>query len=287
MQQSKIGNQLYLFSVSYPFLASLAPAIASGPVNYFANFFRHLIRGRLSSPAESRQNDFMDKVAEMSSSLPSPEFKNLGITEMTVLAQVIGPLLAGYDALATTMSFLAYYLASDPEKQDKVRAEIDAVFEAHDGTIKYEHLNELEYLSACVKETLRLAPPFIRPERICTKDWEYNGLKIKKGCVVMMPAWAANRNPECFTNPDDFEPERFLEEQTGISQYGFTTFGHGPRNCIGAKFSTEALKLVLCHLLRNFNFQLRPDTKIVYRPGVVFLLQYEPLFLDVVRRDLS
>ncbi|CAG7728212.1 unnamed protein product [Allacma fusca] len=274
---------LYTLSFSFPFLSALAPTLAPDNIHYFANMFRKLIKVR--SEDSIKNNDFMDKIVDMMHKLPTDEFKKLNVSEATVIAQALGPLMAGYDAIAAVSVFLSYYAARDPQVQQRITQEVDDHFEKY-GEFRHENLGELAYLHACVKETLRLVPSFIRPERICTKDWEYNGLRIPAGVVVMIPAWGANRNPEYFPDPEKFDPERFMDEQsTGLSQYAFSTFGHGPRNCIGLKFAYDALKLSLCHVFRKFQFELRPDTEVKYKTGVLFLMQYYPILLDVVRRE--
>jgi cytochrome P450 family 3 subfamily A len=251
-------------------------------VNFLADFFRNARKVRLAEAF--RQNDFMDKFVDMMDKLNTEEFNRLKITEDIVLGQIVVPLLAGYDAIATAFSFLSYYAATEPGVQQRIQEEVDSYFQRHE-EFKYENIGELEYLNACVLETLRLVPSFIRPERICTKDWEYNWLRIPKGCIVMIPAWAANRNPEVYSDPEKFYPDRFLgDDGKNLNPYGFSTFGHGPRNCIGRKFAIDAIKIVLFHVFRKFRFEAREDTRVTYKTGKVILAQTNPIYLDVLLR---
>ena len=54
-----------------------------------------------------------------------------------------------------TTAFLLYFLAKKPEKQEKLRDEILSIVGSKDSRVTPKALNELRYLKACVKETLR------------------------------------------------------------------------------------------------------------------------------------
>jgi len=145
----------------------------------------------------------------------------------------------------------------------------------------------------CFQETLRLYPAEIRPERYCAKDWSYpeKGLRVPKGVSVLIPAWAINRHPDYYEDPDEFKPERYMSENAsegdkGVNnQYAFTTFGHGHRNCIGIRYTYSSLRIVLFHLFRHFQFQFSPETELKFKPGIVMLLQFFPLYMKVVKRS--
>lgn len=230
--------------------------------------------------------------------IPSQEFKQLGITKTTVVAQAINFFLGGYDTSATTLSHLLLALANKPDIQEKMHTELlealarrrqsDKGVEKDQPEIDHELIqdSEIPYITSCINESLRLAPPLGRPERICTKDWDYKGISIKKGTVVMLAAWAANRNPMVYSDrPEEFVPERFLPENKGkLDPYGFSSFGFGPRNCIGMRFAYENLKLFTCNLVKNFRVEKRADTSMNYKPGTTVLLGFGSLYLDLVQR---
>ena len=66
-------------------------------------------------------------------------------------------------------------------------------------------------------------------QRTCTKDYPVPGtdFTIPKGLMVNVPA-----PPGCFKNQDQFDPDNWNPENNP-NKFGFTGFGHGPRNCIG------------------------------------------------------
>ena len=235
------------------------------------------------------QNDMVYVFSELYEKTKTPEFQQLGVTEKTAVAQSLIFLFAGFDTIATTMTMLCYQLAMNPDKQEKLAEEIDGFWADSDsGKIDYDKLGELPYLSACISETLRITPPFVRSERVCEKDWKHeeSGLVIKKGTVVMIPAHAIHNNEKYWPEPEKFIPERFLpENKDNINQYAYLPFGAGPRNCMGTRFAKQEMVLVMGKVLKEFRIEKTPETKVVYKPGRPFLVQYQPLVLQFCRRN--
>lgn len=57
---------------------------------------------------------------------------------------------------------------------------------------------------------------------------------MDKGTVVMIPLYPIHRDPENYTEPEVFDPERFNEEnKRNIKPFTYIPFGAGPRNCVG------------------------------------------------------
>jgi len=180
------------------------------------------------------------------------------------------------------------FILQNPEIEKKLYQEVDQVYKQHNGRIQHEALVELPYLLACLNETLRFFPYFSRTERVCTKDWkndEFN-LEIKKDVTVIIPIWASNRNPKYFPEPEKFDPDRFLPvNKDKLHPYAFTSFGHGPRNCIGQRFSLDSMLLLNLFLLRTFKFHLRSDSKPVHVPAGPFFAPHLPFYFDITLRN--
>ncbi|CAL8116993.1 unnamed protein product [Orchesella dallaii] len=288
-------NLLYSLSPSFPFLSRFAPAFNDEPSKLIESTFRQVIESRKQQTASggpTNSKDFLDVLVNLWGRIDSEEFKAHGITENTIIAQAVNMFLGGYETQATVLCHLLFYLADNPEIQEKMHVELMSALKKKgpggSGGVDHDLIQESEipYITACIMESLRLAPPLIRPERICTKDWNHKGISIKKGTPVMIATWAANRNPEIYPDePEAFKPERFLpENKAGLEPYAFTAFGFGPRNCIGMRFAYENLKLFTCNLVKSFKVEKRPDTQMKYKTGVMFLIGFNPLYFDLVKR---
>jgi cytochrome P450 family 3 subfamily A len=152
---------------------------------------------------------------------------------MEILAQAILFLLAGYETTASTLTLITYNLACHPEIQEKLIEEVDKCIERHGG-VNYESVFDNEYLDMVIEETMRMYPPATRIDRVCSKDFEFEGIKIPKGQLVTIPIWAIHHDPEIYPDPYKFDPERFNQEnKTKRVNEAFIPFGNGPRSCIG------------------------------------------------------
>ncbi|MFE4461119.1 cytochrome P450, partial [Nocardia tengchongensis] len=73
---------------------------------------------------------------------------------------------------------------------------------------------------------------------------------LPRGQHVLVSIRLMHDNPELFTNPRDFDPDRFLDARPGT--FNWIPFGGGARRCIGAAFATMEMNVVLRVLLRDF-----------------------------------
>jgi len=215
---------------TFPLLRKFMPAAIfdTDAVKKFSIIFKKMMEERRKSG--EKKNDVVDMCVEWADKLDTPQMKKEGITELTIMCQALVFFFAGQDQISTLVATTLYHVATNPEIAKKAYAEVDAVFKKHNGIIEHENISELVYLNACISESRRLYPFFYRTERECTKEWrndKYN-LTIKKGTLVQLPIWAANRNPEYNEDPDKYDPERWMpENKDKINVYSSTSFGFG------------------------------------------------------------
>jgi cytochrome P450 len=112
-----------------------------------------------------------------------------------------------------------------------------------------ERLGEDEYLEAVVKESLRLRPIIPLVARRLQEPTEIGGHLLPAGVTVTPSIWLMHRRPDIYPNPDEFRPERFLEEPAGT--YTWIPFGGGVRRCLGASFAMFEMKQVLAAIADN------------------------------------
>lgn len=106
-----------------------------------------------------------------------------------------------------------------------------------------------------IDESLRLNPPVSRFDREANKDFEFEGLKVKKGQVFEIPTYPLHHDPDIYPNPDVFDPERFSDENKKTrDSAAFIPFGIGPRSCIGMRFALIEIKLFLSSILLKYRF---------------------------------
>nr|APA31878.1 cytochrome p450 01657 [Brachionus plicatilis] len=219
------------------------------------DFIQNVLDHEKNNSFETIIKDFENQHGESKLYKWNTELKKT-LTNKEILSQSILFLLAGYETTAQTLCYVAYNLAMNPVYQQKLCQEIDTVLERHDGKISYDSVNEMSYMDNVVDESLRLFPPAVRLDRVANEDYEYNGMKIKKGMVWSVPIWALHHDPEIYPNPYEFRPDRFNDQEKKTrDNLAFLAFGAGPRNCIGMRFALIEIKLLLTLILSKFNFE--------------------------------
>ena len=166
--------------------------------------------------------------------------------------------IAGTDTSAATLVWAMTGLMKNPKVMKNVQEEVKNL--KGDKPFIYEDdLQNLPYLKAVVKETMRLHPavPLLVPrETIQTSHIE--GYEIPKKTLVHVNAWAIGRDPEAWDSPEEFKPQRFLESEVDFKGQDFqlVPFGAGRRGCPGIYMGAVTVELALANLLCLFDWEL-------------------------------
>uniref|UniRef100_A0A665TZI7 Cytochrome P450 3A n=1 Tax=Echeneis naucrates TaxID=173247 RepID=A0A665TZI7_ECHNA len=208
------------------------------------------------------------------------------LSDHEILSQAMIFLFAGYETSSSSLTFLAYNLATNPHTMKRLQEEIDSTF-SNKAPIEYQALMQMEYLDSVINESLRLYPIAQRLERVAKETVEINGIVIPKDMVVMVPVWPLQRDPQLWPEPELFKPERFSKENKGsIDPYTYMPFGAGPRNCIGMRFALVMMKLALVEILQRYSFAACKETEIPLELDIQGLLAPKrPIKLKLVPRS--
>lgn len=152
-------------------------------------------------------------------------------------------LAAGHETTAGTLAFLFYDLIEHPEAMKAAVAEVDKVL----GTepIGPVHLTRLPYITAVVRETLRLHPPVPGATVTSQVDEVVGGYKIHAKDPLAALYVNMHRDQEIYSDPHSFVPERMLDENfQKLPQTAWKPFGNGSRACIGMSLPTQIATIV-------------------------------------------
>ncbi|KAI8786732.1 cytochrome P450 3A7 [Biomphalaria glabrata] len=228
-------------------------------MEYFAKVVDQLIDVRKKEGLDGTVNDFLDLLMNAETEEGQSSGKDLTRSEMH--GQAIVFILAGYDTVATVLSFTLFFLAMHPECCQKAQAEVDA--KCGKEFPDYDKVQTLTYLDMCINEAIRLVPPGIFLNRKCVQDTDIQGVHFPKDMIVVIPVYAFHTDPDLFPEPEKFDPERFdPENKTTRHQYAHLPFGQGPRNCIGMRLALLELKMVMAAILQKLTPV--PCSKTVY-----------------------
>ena len=81
-----------------------------------------------------------------------------GLSDDEIAAQSIGFLQAGSDTTSVTLSLTCFFIAANPEVQEKLHQEVDSMCPEDEEIPSYDTVRELPYLDMVIAETLRLHP---------------------------------------------------------------------------------------------------------------------------------
>ncbi|KAH6897904.1 cytochrome P450 98A3 [Coprinopsis sp. MPI-PUGE-AT-0042] len=171
--------------------------------------------------------------------------------------------IAGSDTSIALGLGLFAALAMHPEVQLKAAAEIDRVV-GHERLPQLGDLDQLPYIRAILKELTRwhIISPVAIPH-LSRNDDEYKGYFIPKGTLIMPNSWAILNDPNIFTNPRHFNPDRYLDPEgnlnTKILDPETVAFGYGRRICPGRHLSNESTALMIACLLAVFEVKPMED----------------------------
>lgn len=167
-------------------------------------------------------------------------------------------LLAGHETTANALSWTLSLLARHPETQRRLHAELDDVL--GDGRVTLDDLPRLVWTTAVFNEAMRLYPPAWMMARRLLADRAICGYELAAGSVLILSPYVVHRDPRWWPNPEDFRPERWLDETAvdpageGRPRYAYFPFGGGARQCIGNSFAQLEGVVLLAERCRPWSF---------------------------------
>ncbi|KAI8982296.1 cytochrome P450 [Mycotypha africana] len=175
--------------------------------------------------------------------------------------------LAGHDTTSNTLSFVIYYLAKNPEIQQRAREEAEEILGKGPGDVlpTLEQTKAATYIDHVMKETLRINGPVTQIFRTSTEDTVLSGQFIPKKTEIVVDIFNIQHSEKVWKDADEFNPDRFAEGGEGdlATREGLAwlPFGGGARQCIGINFSLTEQRVFLLMLLRKFTWSLPENSK--------------------------
>ncbi|KAF5777376.1 putative cytochrome P450 [Helianthus annuus] len=167
--------------------------------------------------------------------------------------------VAATDTTTVTLTWALALLVNNPLVLKKAQQELEN-YVGRDRKVEESDMNNLVYLQAIIKETMRLYPAAaLSVPHESTEDCIVGGHTVPKGTRLFVNIWKIHHDPQIWTDPFEFRPERFLTTKKEINVKGqhfeLIPFGSGRRICPGISFAFEAMQLILASLIHGFEFQ--------------------------------
>ncbi|KAF4617028.1 hypothetical protein G7Y89_g15121 [Cudoniella acicularis] len=170
---------------------------------------------------------------------------------------------AGSETTAAGTTSCVYQLLKHPGVYRKVVEEIQGMF-AKESDITFESVEKLDYLNACVDESLRLYPPIpiFNPRVGAPEGTMVLGIPCKDDISLGLHHWSVYHCSRNFNNPDVFDPSRWLGNPVYETDRrgSLHPFGIGSRVCIGKHLALAQVRVMISRLLFNFDIELLPES---------------------------
>ncbi|KAK3322908.1 cytochrome P450 [Apodospora peruviana] len=169
---------------------------------------------------------------------------------------------AASDTLGNALTVATAHVLSHDEIEARLRKELGDRYPDPTTRMRFTELEKLPYLTAVIKEGLRLAYGVIGrlPRRVGKGGLSLQGHFLPEGTTASMSTWMMHRNPDAFPNPDQFDPARWLDPDPEVVRARdkcLVPFSRGQRMCVGIHLAYCMLYLTLANMFRRFD-NLKP-----------------------------
>uniref|UniRef100_H3DE36 Cytochrome P450 family 27 subfamily A member 3 n=1 Tax=Tetraodon nigroviridis TaxID=99883 RepID=H3DE36_TETNG len=262
-------TQKFIFSVGEMF--RLSPLVVLFPKYMwpYLPFWKQFVQAwdYLFKVAEELVHKKMEEIqnkVDLQQSVEGAYLTHLLLSEKMSVTEILGSitelLLAGVDTTSNTISWSLYQLAQNPDVQERLYQEVSAVCPG-DQLPNSDHIAQMPYLKAVIRETLRLYPVVPGNARVTVDNEIMVGdYLFPKQTLFHLCHYCVSHDESVFLNSHAFQPERWLrgtEEKSKQHPFGSVPFGFGVRACLGRRVAELEMYLLLSRLIRRF--EVRPD----------------------------
>ncbi|KAF8780048.1 hypothetical protein HU200_002016 [Digitaria exilis] len=218
---------------------------------------------RRSAPQRGdEESDFIDVLLSI-----QEEYK---LTRDHIKAQLEIMFEAGTDTSFIVLEYAMIKLMQNPDVMAKLQTRMRMTILKGKEMVTEDDLNanDMDFLKAVIKETLRLhAPAPLLAPHLSMADCDIEGYTIPSGTRVIVNAWALARDPSQWERAEEFMPERFMKDGSAFAidyrgnYLTYLPFGTGRRICPGISFAISGIEIMLANLVYHFNWALPPESK--------------------------
>ncbi|KAJ4712564.1 putative Cytochrome P450 [Melia azedarach] len=199
-----------------------------------------------------------------------------GHGEEVVRDMVISFIMAGRDTTSAAMTWLFWLLSQNESTEKLIVKEVESVLNNGERPLDYESLKEMNFLKACLCESMRLYPPVAWDSKhAAVNDVLPDGTPVGKGDRVTYIPYGMGRM-EALWGEDrlEFKPERWFdvvgEENRAVlksvNPFKFPVFQAGPRVCLGKEMAFIQMKYVVGSILKRFEIKPVCEKRPVFVP---------------------
>ncbi|KAF8067760.1 cytochrome P450 [Lyophyllum atratum] len=206
--------------------------------------------------------------AESSKGQETPSRSDLS-DEALVLLQ------AGSDTVGHTCIMGTFHALSDERVLANLVRELKEAWPEKESYVGLAVLEKLPYLTAFIKESLRISHGVITPlGRVVHEEMNIAGYPVPPGTVVSTGSTFMHHNTSVFPDPKRFDPERWLNvkgDKLRELENHFVPFSRGPRMCLGFNLAWCELYLIFANVFRKLDLVRYETTEDDFRFKEIFV----------------
>nr|WCR39969.1 ferruginol synthase CYP1 [Scutellaria baicalensis] len=211
---------------------------------------------RKASPNSPKKKDLLEELVDVLEQKAEYQLNTKHITHL-----LLDLFVGGSETTTTSVEWIMSELLVNPDKLGKLKHELKSVV-GETRQVEESDIPRLPYFEAVLKEVFRLHPPgpLLLPRK-AEHDVQVGDYTIPQGTQILVNVWAMGRDPTIWTNPEAFEPERFLVNKIDYKGQDFQLipFGSGRRICPGLTFANRMLPMTVATLIHNFEWRLEVE----------------------------
>lgn len=204
--------------------------------------------------------------------LDARDDENQALSHDDVRDETLTLILSGHETTANVMTWALAYLRDRDDLWDVVNHEADTYMPEGQPPALRQVL-QAPMTKAIFAEALRLAPPVWVSPRRAIEDVEVDGIAIPKGAHVIISQYASHRNTEFFPDPEEFRPERWVDDlESRLPRGAYFPFLAGTRKCLGDQFALLEAHIIVMEMARSKRPRAiasslpRPEPRATFRP---------------------
>ncbi|XP_039060501.1 cytochrome P450 78A9-like [Hibiscus syriacus] len=183
------------------------------------------------------------------------------LSDSDMIAVLWEMIFRGTDTVAVLIEWILARIVLHPDVQQRVHDELDRVV-GRSRAVDESDVTKLIYLTAVIKEVLRLHPPgpLLSWARLAITDATIDGYDVPKGTMAMVNMWAIARDPQEWEDPLEFMPHRFVTKEGEVefsvlgSDLRLAPFGSGRRTCPGKNLGLTTVSFWVATLVRELQW---------------------------------
>ncbi|XP_057428831.1 6,7,8-trihydroxycoumarin synthase-like [Lotus japonicus] len=181
----------------------------------------------------------------------------IDLTDDQIKAILMDLLMGSIDTSVASSVWVMTGLIKNPRAMKKAQEEVRNLC-GNKEFIDEDDIQKLEYFKAVIKEALRFYSPAPLLPREVNKSFIIDGYEIQSKTLVFVNLWAIHRYHEAWKDPEEFYPERFLDNNIDFKGRDFELipFGAGRRICPGIQMGIATVEVIIANLLNSFDWEM-------------------------------